>query len=62
MIDKVKSGKEILDDFFDNIENIKDIDPEIAKLLSRLYYEDSLTEKMVKNELEKLREQNVNKD
>lgn len=62
MIDKVKSGKEILDDFFDNIENIKDVDPEIAKLLSRLYYEDSLTEKMVKNELEKLREQNVNKD
>ena len=62
MIEKVKSGKEILDDFFENIQNIKDVDPEIAKMLAKLYKEGSLTEKAVKNELEKLREGDVNKD
>lgn len=62
MAEKVKSGKEILDDFFNGIENIEDVDPEIAKMLAKLYKEGSLTEKAVKNELDKLREEDVNKD
>lgn len=62
MAEKVKSGKEILDEFFDNIENIENVDPEIAKILTKLYKENSLSEKSVKNELGKLREQNDNKD
>ncbi len=62
MAEKVKSGKEILDDFFKEIGNIENVDSEIAKMLGKLYNEDSLTDKAVKNELEKLRQQDVNKD
>jgi len=62
MEDKVKSGKEILDDFFENIDRIKNVDPEIAKMLSKLYNDDKLTDTNVKNELQTLRETDVDKD
>lgn len=62
MEDKVKSGKEILDDFFDKIESIEKVDTDIAKMLADLYQQNKLTDTNVKNELQKLREQDVNKD
>lgn len=62
MKNKVKSGKEIVDDFFKNIENIDGVDKDIAKMLSNLYENDKLTEINVKNELPKLRIQDGNKD
>jgi hypothetical protein len=58
MKDKVKSGKEILNDFFDGIEEIENVDIDIAKMLSKLYQEDKLTDTNVKNELQKLRDGN----
>jgi hypothetical protein len=60
MADKVKSGKEILDDFFDGIEEIENVDKDIAKMLSKLYQDDKLTDTNVKNELQKLRDGNKN--
>lgn len=60
MAEKVKSGKEILDDFFNGIEKIENADSDIAKMLKRLYQEDKLTDTNVKNELQKLRD--VDKD
>lgn len=60
MAEKVKSGKEILDDFFDGIEEIENVDKDIAKMLSKLYQEDKLTDTNVKNELQKLRDGNKN--
>ncbi len=60
MEDKVKSGKEILDDFFDGIEEIENVDKDIAKMLSKLYQEDKLTDTNVKNELQNLRDGNKN--
>lgn len=62
MKNKVKSGKEIVDDFFKNIENIDGVDKDIAKMLTSLYENDKLTEINVKNELPKLRIQDGNKD
>ncbi|MBD3639216.1 MAG: hypothetical protein HUJ25_17805 [Crocinitomicaceae bacterium] len=56
MVENVKSGKEILDDFFYGIEKIENIDTDIAKMLERLYQEDKLTDTNVKNELQKLRD------
>ena len=56
MAENVKSGKEILDDFFNGIEKIENIDTDIAKMLERLYQEDKLTDTNVKNELQKLRD------
>lgn len=58
MADKVKSGKEILDDFFNGIEEIENVDTDIAKMLSKLYKNDKLTDTNVKNELQKLRDGN----
>ncbi|MBU2652542.1 MAG: hypothetical protein KKA81_16580 [Bacteroidetes bacterium] len=60
MAEKVKSGKEILDDFFDGIEEIENVDKDIAKMLSKLYQDDKLTDTNVKNELQKLRDGNKN--
>ena len=60
MADMLKSGKEILDDFFDNLEEIENVDKEIAKMLVELYKNDKLTDTNVKNELQKLREQDDN--
>ena len=62
MENKVKSGKEILDDFFGKIENIENADIDIAKMLADLYQQNKLTDINVKNELQKLREQDDNKD
>lgn len=54
MESKVKSGKEILDDFFENIESIENVDKDIAKMLADLYIKGKLTDVNVKNELPKL--------
>ena len=62
MADKVKSGKKILDDFFDTLEEVENVDKDIAKMLAELYQNDKLTDINVKNELQKLREQDGNKD
>jgi hypothetical protein len=56
MAEKVKSGKEILDDFFNEIEEIENVDVDIAKILSELYQNDKLTDTNVKNELQQLRD------
>ncbi|OOV27791.1 hypothetical protein BXU11_10095 [Flavobacterium sp. LM5] len=54
MESNVKSGKEILDDFFENIESIKDVNKDIAKMLADLYKQNKLTDTSIKNELPKL--------
>ncbi len=53
---KVKSGKEILDDFFSNISKIENVDSVLAESLAALYYQNKLTDTNLKNELQKLRD------
>ena len=60
MENKVKSGKEILDNFFENIENIPSVDKDIAKMLTNLYSQNKLTDTNVKNELPNLPKKDVN--
>lgn len=55
---KVKSGKEILDEFFKDIVSIENVDPKIANGLAELYSNGKLTDKNVVNELQKIRQQN----
>ncbi len=62
MEENVKSGKEIVDDFFNTIEDIPGVDKDIASMLAELYKTDKLTDVYVKNQLQILRERNVNKD
>ncbi len=63
MSKEVKSGQEILDDFFETIESIEGVDSKISEMISNLYKEGTLTEAKIKNELQQLRiqEQNENK-
>jgi len=56
MDQKVKSGKEIVSDFFENLVNLESVDPDIANMLVDLYKTEKLTDTNVKNELQKLRE------
>lgn len=62
MEENVKSGEEIVNGFFNSIEDIKGVDADIAKMLASLYKDGKLTDTNVKNELQKLREQDGNKD
>lgn len=59
---KVKSGKEILDDFFKDISLIENVDKTIADSLSELYNTGKLTDKNVVNELQKIRIENDNEN
>ncbi len=59
---KVKSGKEILDDFFGNISQIENVDKALAESLTNLYKEGKLTDTNVKNKLSELRSKNANKN
>jgi len=55
-MENFKSGKRILDDFFNEIENLPEVDKEIAELFSSLYSQNKFTDTNIKNELQKLRE------
>lgn len=56
MDNEIKSGKEILDDFFDHVDEIPGVDKEITSVLKELYREDKLTPKNLSNALFKQRE------
>ncbi len=55
-MDDIKSGKEILDEFFDNIEEIPGVDGSIIVALKELYQDNKLTATNLSNALLKLRE------
>lgn len=52
----VKSGKQILDEFFNEIEGLPNINKDIAQSLVSLYSQNKFTDVNIKNELQKLRE------
>jgi len=59
---RVKSGREIVDDFFDSIASIDGVDVTIANSLADLYAQNKLTDRNVANELHKIRHQNGNEN
>jgi len=56
----IKSGKEILDEFFNNILNIPDVDKNLASEIKKLYDEGKLTKTNISNKLDSLREGKIN--
>ncbi len=63
MENEIKSGSQILDEFFKEIEQLPKIDLKVAKVFKSLYEQGKLTDTNVKNELQKVRESNdSNKD
>jgi len=56
MSEKLKSGQEILDEFFSNIENLEGVDKDIAELIKKSFQDNKLTAKNISNQLLKMRE------
>lgn len=59
MSDNIKSGKQILEDFFNSIHQLSDVDKSIVEILVRLYQQGKLTDINLKNELQTLRDNDV---
>jgi len=59
MTNKIKSGQEVLDEFFNEISKIEILDQEIAKVIVNLYREDKLTNTNLSNELTRIREEKI---
>ena len=56
MENNVKSGQEVLNDFFDTLEEIPNVDKSIAEILKKLYQDGKLTDTGITNALQELRE------
>lgn len=56
MTEQIKSGQEILDEFFSQIIDIEGVDQDVAKTVLRLYQEGKLTNINISNELSRIRE------
>lgn len=51
---KIKSGKDVIDEFFSEIYNIDNVDKKTIESLVSLYDEDKLTDKNIQNALDEL--------
>jgi hypothetical protein len=57
---RVKTGREILDDFFQNIKSIDGVDVCIVNVLSDLYKNGNFTEKNLLDRIKEIRKANAN--
>ena len=60
MTEQIKSGQEILDEFFRQIGNIEGVDQDVAQTVLRLYQEGKLTNTNLSNDLGTIREKKEN--
>ena len=51
MDEKIKSGKDVINEFFSEIYNIDNIEENTVKILVSLYNDGKLTDKNIQNEL-----------
>lgn len=56
MSTEIKSGKEILDDFFTEIGENKELDEQTTKAIIELHEQDSLSDRNLTNRLEEQRD------
>ena len=52
----IKSGKQIVDEFFADIHNIEGVDTKVASILSKIYKDGKFTNINITNALSELRE------
>lgn len=62
MSDKIKSGKEVVDEFFAEILNVEGVDQKTAEKLVELYKENKLTDNNIQNALEELKQAELNSE
>jgi len=56
MTDRIRSGQEILEEFFTEIASIEGVDQDVANIVENLYREGKLTDTNLSNELARIRE------
>lgn len=54
MSDEIKTGKEVIDEFFAEIMNIEGVDKKTVEKLTFLYSEGKLTDTNIQNVMEKI--------
>ena len=54
MEEKIKSGKELIDDFFSQIKNLQNVDEKTVEVIVSLYKEGKLTDTNLQNEMHNL--------
>jgi hypothetical protein len=55
----IETGKQVVNEFFDNLQNLPEIDKTTALIIKTLYENDKLTLKNMENALRKAREEAV---
>ena len=56
MTDRIRSGQEVLDEFFTEIASIEGVDQDVANIVISLYREGKLSDTNLSNELARIRE------
>jgi len=59
MTDRIRSGQEVLDEFFTEIASIEGVDQDVANIVIDLYREGKLTDTNLSNELMGIREEKI---
>ena len=59
MTDSIRSGQEVLDEFFKEIANIDGLEQDVADTIINLYHEGKLTNTNLSNELARIREEKL---
>ncbi len=62
MTDEVKSGREVLNEFFSELPHIEGVNKEVSGIVIRLFQEGRLTNINLTNELMSIREAKSDKD
>ncbi len=57
MTDKIRSGQEVLEEFFAEIAGIEGMDNDVVKTVMNLHHEGKLTDTNLSNELEIIRKE-----
>ena len=57
MTDRIRSGQEVLDEFFAEMTSIEDVDQDVANIIINLYREGKLSDTNLSNELARIREE-----
>lgn len=60
MSDEIKSGKDVIKEFFSEILNLEGIEPKTVERLVKLFQENKLTDSNIQNALEELKQAELN--
>lgn len=61
MSEKIKSGKEVIDEFFSEIFNVKNVDKDTVEQLLALYDQKKLTNTQIQNALDGILQKELSK-